>query len=248
MGGNDDYYVDDVGDIVQEASGGGTDRILSSVTYTLPDQVERLRLTGTGAIDGTGNELSNYIWAGTGNNRLDGGAGTDTVDFCYSTGAVTASLALTTAQATGGSGTDTLLNFENLTGSNYRDTLTGNAGNNVLNGRLGNDSLTGGLGNDIFTFTTALGTTNVDTIIDFAVLDDTIRLDDAVFTALVSGTLSADAFVIGAAATDPLDRIIYNDSTGALYYDADGDGSETAIQFATVNTGLAMTAADFVVV
>jgi Ca2+-binding RTX toxin-like protein len=80
------------------------------------------------------------------------------------------------------------------------------------------------------------------------VVDDTVRLDDAVFTALTTGTLAADAFVIGTAATDPLDRIIYNASTGALYYDADGDGSETAIQFATVNTGLAMTAADFVVV
>jgi Ca2+-binding RTX toxin-like protein len=247
-GGNDDYYVDNAGDIVQEASSGGTDRILSSVTYTLPDQVERLRLTGTGAIDGTGNDLNNYVWAGMGNNRLDGGSATDTVDFYYSSGAVTVSLATTAAQATGGSGTDTLLSFENLTGSNYRDTLTGSAGNNVLNGRLGNDSLTGGLGNDIFTFTTALGPTNVDTITDFSVADDTIRLDDAIFTVLTPGNLSPDAFVIGSGATDPLDRIIYNDSTGALYYDSDGDGSGSAIQFATVNTGLAMTAADFVVV
>jgi Ca2+-binding RTX toxin-like protein len=247
-GGNDDYYVDSVADVVQESGGGGTDRILSSVTYTLPDQVERLRLIGTDAIDGTGNDLNNYVWAGMGNNRLDGGAGTDTVDFYYSSGAVTVSLAIAAAQVTGGSGSDTLLSFENLTGSNYADTLIGNDANNVINGRFGSDSLTGGLGNDIFTFTTQLGASNVDTITDFSVVDDTIRLDDAVFSALATGTLAADAFVIGTGAADALDRIIYDDSTGALYYDGDGDGSGSATQFATVNTGLAMTAADFVVV
>jgi Ca2+-binding RTX toxin-like protein len=246
--GNDDYYVDNVADAVVEALNAGTDRVLSSVTYTLPANVERLRLTGSDAIDGTGNDLNNYIWAGTGNNRLDGGTGTDTVDYYYSNGVVTVSLATTAAQATGGSGSDNLLNFENLTGSNYADTLTGSGSANVLNGRFGSDTLTGGLGSDIFYFADALGSSNVDVITDFSVLDDTIRLDDAIFTALTAGNLDVGAFAIGSAAADPLDRIIYSDSTGALYYDVDGIGATSAIQFATVGTGLAMTAADFVVV
>ncbi len=246
--GNDDYYVDNVADVIIEALNGGTDRVISSVTYTLPANVERLRLTGNGAVDGTGNELNNYFWAGTGNNRLDGGAGTDTVDYYYSSSGVTVSLATTAAQVTGGSGTDTLLNFENLTGSSYADNLTGSAGSNTLNGRAGSDTLTGGLGQDIFYFADALGPANVDRITDFSAVDDTIRLDDAIFTALTAGNLDAGAFAIGTGAGDALDRIIYNGSTGALYYDADGIGATSAIQFATVNTGLAMTAADFVVV
>ena len=69
--------------------------------------------------------------------------------YAYATAAVTANLGLTTAQATGGSGTDTLLNFENLTGSAYHDTLTGNALANTLTGGAGNDTLTGGAGNDL---------------------------------------------------------------------------------------------------
>ncbi|MCY1370203.1 RTX calcium-binding nonapeptide repeat (4 copies) [compost metagenome] len=59
-----------------------------------------------------------------------------------------ASLAVTTAQATGGSGSDTLLNFENLVGSNFNDILTGNAASNILDGGLGNDVLIGGAGAD----------------------------------------------------------------------------------------------------
>jgi len=117
--------------------------------YTLGDNVENLRLLSTGAANGTGNSLNNVIDAGAGNNILNGGAGIDTASYAYATAAVTANLALTTAQATGGSGSDTLLNFENLTGSNYNDKLTGNAAANTLIGGAGNDTLTGGAGNDL---------------------------------------------------------------------------------------------------
>jgi Ca2+-binding RTX toxin-like protein len=59
---------------------------------------------------------------------------------------VQVSLALTTAQATGGSGSDRLIGIENLTGSAYADHLTGNSAANVLNGGAGNDTLDGGAG------------------------------------------------------------------------------------------------------
>src|SRR4051812_5206957 len=72
---------------------------------------------------------------GAGNDHMDGGAaGTDTISYADATAAVTVNLTFSTAQNTGGSGTDTLLNFENLTGSNFNDKLTGTAAANALYG------------------------------------------------------------------------------------------------------------------
>ncbi|TFF22006.1 hypothetical protein E3C22_15265 [Jiella endophytica] len=134
------------------------------------------------------------------------------------------------------------------TGNTLDNTIVGNSGANVINGGLGNDTLTGGAGDDVFVFSTALGTNNVDTITDFGTGNDTIHLDDAVFTALAAGALSDDAFTIGTAATDADDRIIYDQATGHLLYDADGNGAGAAIHFATLDPGLNLTADDFLVV
>ena len=75
-----------------------------------------------------------------------------------------------------------------------------------------------------------------------------IQLDDAVFAGLTLGGLAANAFYIGAAAHDADDRIIYNSATGALLFDADGNGAGAAVQFATLTTSLALAAGEFVVV
>ena len=75
--GNDTYVVDNAGDVVTEAAGAGTDLVQSSVTYTLGAEVENLTLTGSAAINGTGNALNNTLTGNTGNNTLDGGAGAD---------------------------------------------------------------------------------------------------------------------------------------------------------------------------
>ena len=81
---------------------------------------------------------------------MDGGAaGSDTASYADATAGVTVNLALGTAQNTIGAGTDTLFNFENLTGSNFNDKLTGNAAANTLYGLGGNDSLNGAAGIDI---------------------------------------------------------------------------------------------------
>ena len=94
---------------------------------------------------------------------------------------------------------------------------------------------------------------NIDRITDFSVVDDRIQLENGVFKAFVStGAISAANLRAGAgvsAATDANDHLLYNATTGALYYDADGSGSASAaIQFATLGTGLALTASDFLIV
>lgn len=116
-----------------------------------------------------------------------------------------------------------------------------------MNGGLGADTLQGGTGADSYVFSSALGGGNVDAIVGFSVADDTIVLNNAVFTGLSTGALAAGEFVIGAAAADADDHIIYNSATGQLYFDADGNGGGAAILFATLAAGLALTNNDFIV-
>lgn len=312
-----------------------------------------------------GGDGTDTLIGGAGDDILNGGAGTDTASYATATSAVTVSLAIATAQATGGAGSDTLSGIENLTGSSYDDALTGNSGANTLTGGAGadtldggsgidvltggtgndtyyvdntsddvvevsgggsdrifasasynltgrmietltltgsaningtgndsaqtiignsgsnklsgaggtdtlnggagddiidggagidtltggagTDTLTGGAGADKFLFLGALGS-GIDTVTDYSVADDSIQLNDSAFAGLPVGALNAAAFYIGAAAHDASDRIIYNSATGALLFDADGNGAGAAIQFATLSTGLAMTAAEFTVV
>ena len=155
----------------------------------------------------------------------------------------------------------------NLVGSNSGQTIVGNAGNNIIRGMGGNDTLiggsgndrlvggagndilNGGAGNDVFIFDGALNAaSNVDTIQDYNVAQDSIWLEDAVFTGLTLGKLAGSAFTRGVAATTANHRIIYNAATGALSFDADGNGGGAAIQFASLSAGLAMNAGEFTVI
>ncbi len=137
-----------------------------------------------------------------------------------------------------------------LRGEGRNDRLSGGGGADDLYGGVGSDRLTGGAGADDFFFDTVLNVrNNVDTISDFNVVDDTIQLDDDIFTAVGAvGTLSAAAFRSGSAAQDADDRIIYDSATGRIYYDADGNGSGAAVLFAQVAAGTAMTNADFMII
>jgi len=135
-----------------------------------------------------------------------------------------------------------------VTGNALGQTLYGNAGVNWLDGKGGNDVLIAWGGADTFAFTSALGAGNIDTIHSFATGSDRIALDDAVFAGLAPGSLAAGAFVLGTGAQDADDRIIYNSASGALLFDADGNGAGTAIQFATLLGSPPIVASDFLVI
>jgi len=77
--GNDTYVVDNSGDTVTEAVSAGTDTVKSSVTHTLGANVENLTLTGSGAINGTGNGLNNVLTGNGAANVLNGGRGKDSL-------------------------------------------------------------------------------------------------------------------------------------------------------------------------
>jgi Ca2+-binding RTX toxin-like protein len=222
----------------------------------------------------TGDAGMNMLIGGYGDDVLNGGAGMDILvggdgnDAYYVDDQFDMITELGTGVANGG--IDTVYasisyvlnaNVENLrlnsttsingTGNTLNNAIVGNAGANVLNGLTGNDTLTGGAGKDIFLFNTALAK-NIDTITDFSAVDDTIRLENAIFTKLTTAnaTLAAANFVANTdgKAVDSNDYIVYDSDSGALFYDADGNGAGAAVQFATLTGHPAITAADFYVV
>ena len=121
----------------------------------------------------TGSHFNDTIEGDGGDNILAGGSGKDTLSYEHAAGPVTLSLAIASNQATGGSGTDKISQFENLTGSAYGDTLTGSGSANLLSGGDGDDSLSGAKGND-----TLDGGTGADTMAG-GLNNDTYIVDNA---------------------------------------------------------------------
>jgi VCBS repeat-containing protein len=269
--GNDTYIVTAAGDTLVEQAGEGHDTVQTTLlSYTLRDNFEDLVFTGSGNFTGTGNLATNVIVGGAGDdrlwggdgaaNQLMGGAGNDTYVITVAGDSI--------VELAGG-GTDTVetalagyalhaAEVENLTGtsnagqtligSDIANVITGAGGHDLLDGGLGADTLIGGAGADDYLFDTALGGGNVDTITGFVSGSDRILLDNAVFTAIAEGGLAPGAFVLGTAAGDADDRIIYDAATGNLYYDADGNGAGAAVQFATLSGHPILTANDFGVI
>jgi hypothetical protein len=129
---------------------------------------------------------------------------------------------------------------DKITGLAGNDTITGGAGIDSISGGAGNDTLTGGADIDYFLFDIAANaSSNLDTITDFVSGTDKLQFSKKVFAGLgkAVGNLSDAQFAYSTESLTTTDRIIYNTSTGALYYDADGSGSaSSAVQVALIGT------------
>ena len=281
-GGNDRFFVDAAGDGIIEAANGGSDEVFANVDYTLGagQEIELLgtySITGTGAINLSGNEFAQTLNGNNGANTLNGRGGADSMqgfggndryfvddvdDMVFEAGGpnggVDQVFANVSYKLLDGQQVENLATYSitgtdaiNLTGNEIANLIVGNNGANVLSGMRGNDTLTGNAGQDTFVFDRAPGADNVDNITDFRAVDDTIQLSQSVFAALSTGTLDASAFKITSGSgnvVDADDRILYDRNTGSLFYDADGSGAGLAVQFATLDNRVAISANDFVVV
>ena len=272
--GDDFYLVDEIGE-AREAFGQGTDTVRSTVDYVLAPNIERLQLLGAGDLSGFGNSLHNQLFGGGGanlllgrggNDLLSGGGGVDQLRGGFGDDIYVIDHS-SEAREAAGAGVDTVrsgigyvltphVEVLQLTGSAHingrgnglANVIVGNSGDNVLNGVWGNDELEGGAGADTFLFNTALaGVLNADTIVDFTAGEDLIKLDDAIFAGLTNAGRPA-AFHVGLAAADASDRLIYDPTTGALYFDSDGTGAAAQTLFAKLQPGLALDAGDFWIV
>jgi Ca2+-binding RTX toxin-like protein len=136
---------------------------------------------------------------------------------------------------------------EQLHGLQGVDTIRGGAGNDTIWGGPGRDILFGDAGADAFVINAAdLDDFNWDTLADFNPAEDTIWLNTLPGLTM-AGPLAAAAFRAGSAATTPAHRILYDSSTGEIFFDADGTGSGAAIQIAEVAPATALTRLDFAV-
>lgn len=224
--GDDTYTVKSDYDVVVEAQGEGYDLVIASVDFTLPDNVERLRML-TGATLGEGNELANRIsgtadadtirgfggddvlTGGDGDDRVSGGEGNDTVE--------------------GAGGNDTLqgeAGADRLVGGLGSDSLSGGDGNDLLEGTGGADTLSGGSGADTFLFRDGDISMAPDVILDFSRLEgDRVNLGNIDAKTTVAGNQSF-AFIGTGEFSKTAGQLRYDIAGGAtkVYADVDGDG------------------------
>ncbi|WP_269769733.1 cadherin domain-containing protein [Flavisphingomonas formosensis] len=204
--GNDTYYVDSASDVVQEAAGGGTDTVVTSINYTLGSgsEIEQLTANSDAGLILTGNELNNRITGGggadtisglDGDDQLFGGAGNDTID--------------------GGNGNDT------IDGGTGADTMTGGAGNDTYYVDDAGDTIVEGAGG---------GTDVVRTSVSYT-LGAGVQVEQMIATVNTGVTLTGNEFdntISGAAGDDTLYGMAGNDTLngnagGDTLYGGDGN-------------------------
>ncbi|MHC8366475.1 peroxidase family protein [Pseudomonas sp. ZT5P21] len=237
--GNDTFVVDNVGDLVTEALGGGTDLVQTSLTsYQLGANVENLTYTGAGNFTGIGNTQANTITGGVGNDLLNGGAGADRMVGGAGNDTYVVDAAADVVVEVAGGGTDTVqtslaghtlgANVENLTytgvgnfagnGNGLNNVITAGVGNDTLNGGGGNDTLTGGDGADVLN-----GGTGNDTLLGGAA-NDTLSGDAG--NDFIDGGAGNNT-VTGGAGNDVMDASSGND----IFMFAAGFGTDQIIGF-----------------
>jgi hypothetical protein len=183
--GNDTYVLNVAGAAITENANEGNDTIQSSVTLTLVANVENLILTGTTAINGTGNTLNNLIRGNSGNNALNGAEGFDVVE--------------------GGAGNDTLTDTSGgnyLNGGAGTDTLTGGTSGDFFMGGTGNDTLNTGNGAEVIAFNAGDGQDSVNPSMG---TDDTLSLGGAGLSySNLTFQKNANDLILNVSATDKI--------------------------------------------
>jgi Ca2+-binding RTX toxin-like protein len=259
--GNDTYVVNVTTDFISENStlAAEIDTVQSAVTWTLGANLERLTLTGSSAINGTGNNLANLITGNTSANILTGGSGNDILNGAAGNDSliggigndiyvVDASTDVITETSTLSTEIDTVqsavswtlgINLERLTligssavsatGNSLANLITGNAGANTLNGGSGNDTLNGGSGNDTLT-----GSTGNDSLIGGA------GLDTFYFNSTPNATSNTDRISDFNAADDRL--LLEN----AVFTKLTTTGAISAANFRASTSGAAADANDYI--
>jgi len=264
--GDDTYVVESLLDVVLENVGEGNDTISAAITYSLaagisaagtptgsPD-VENLILTGTTAINGTGNDLNNVITGNIAANTLNGGLGDDTLVGGAGNDIYVVDSLLDVINENTNEGTDTVqssvtyilndVNLENLTltgtgnidatGNIGNNVITGNSGNNVLDGGAGTgqDTLIGGLGNDTYIYNSVL-----TTISETSAITNNVNTSGGIDTVISSisgytlGTNLDNLILAGIADMSGLGNALANvitGNSGANTINA-GDGADTLI-------------------
>jgi Ca2+-binding RTX toxin-like protein len=254
--GDDTYYVDSLGDRVRDVVADGTDVIYSAVSISLSTagvveqaslgNIENLVLTGSAALDATGNASANTIFGNGGSNliagmgggdSLVGGGGSDIVDYRWATAGVEVNLlgfAITNA------GNDSIDGFQGVYGSNHNDTLTGSALDDTIRGGAGDDTLVGDDGVDTVDYSTSTASMTIN-LLTGGLMDDGLEGTDSIdgFESAIGGG-GADTIILGTtsgsasggAGNDQLFGDVGNDTLdGGAGADtmSGGDGNDTYI-------------------
>jgi Ca2+-binding RTX toxin-like protein len=198
---------------------------LSSLAYDFCLFLKRPLAGGTGKDRILGQAGNDSLSGGDGNDLIEGGEGNDKLQ--------------------GGGGQNSLY------GGQGQDTLCGGYCNDLLVGGAGKDTLWGGQGQDAFRFNSP--NEGIDTLKDLSIVQqDRIQLLASGFGGLTAGTLANTAFRSGAGAIGPTtsaQRLIYNTTSGALFFDADGNlGGYQTIQIATLTNKPSLSASNIVVI
>lgn len=243
---------------------------------TVNDDVNLTATDGDDVIAGT--DRPNTVGGGLGNDVLSGGAGPDTLNggegfdtalYQFDPAGVTVSLAEGFGldgfgDASSFGNRDTLIDIENVIGSDFDDRISGDDGSNSLTGRAGDDEIAGGIGDDTLlggdgadllsggsgtdSFLYVSATEGGDTISDFEVGIDRLLLVSSGFSGLTGGKLSTEQFFEGSQATLTTQRLGYNASTGEILFDTDGAGTADTQVLATLTGTPGFSITDVVVV
>ncbi len=138
---------------------------------------------------------------------------------------------------------------DKILGDRGNDKLNGGGGHDTLSGGVGLDTLTGGAGDDVFVFDLRPRQDEADVITDFVTGADKIWLVGSQFRlGGVGSALDATTFALGTEATERSHRIVYDQGSGQLFWDADGSGSKEKIKLAQLEVNTELRASDFLVV